>query len=266
LGGDLGRALNPPSKKELNLDQWHCRYRQQARWTADLRHYLFTKASLQTDSRVLEAGVGTGAILDALKGELSFKPFGVDINRSALAYARRVDQDFNLVQADGGRLPLPTDGFDLTYCHYLLLWVANPTKILIEMQRVTRPGGFVIALAEPDHQSRIDYPPPLDEFGKIQTESLAEQGADTALGRRLRNLFTSLGFAEVEAGVLGAQWSLENSQPEKTEWMMIQSDLEGVLSETQLAKYQNADQSAHERGERVLFIPTFYAAGRVNSK
>lgn len=266
MGGDLGQTLNPNDKKGLNLKQWHLRFKQQASWTSNLRAYLLNKASLDENSLVLEVGVGTGAVIDALATQRSIQPFGMDIDRPSLAFARRINPALHLAQADGQLLPLPSDKFDLTYCHYLLLWVADPSQILNEMKRVTRPGGFVIALAEPDHESRIDYPPPLEQLGKLQTEALCEQGVDTTLGRSLRALFSSQGFAKVEAGVLGAQWRLESSQPDKTEWLMIQYDLKGRLSEAQFAEFQKADRSACERGERVLFIPTFYAIGQVPRK
>jgi hypothetical protein len=46
---------------------------------------------------------------------------------------------------------------------------------------------------------------------------------------------------------------------------MAESDLKIQLSEGQLTEYQKADQAAYRSGERVLFIPTFYAIGRVRN-
>ncbi len=247
----------------MNLDQWHRRYQQQASWTASIRDYLVNQASIQPGDRVLEVGVGTGAVLGQLSRNLHIKPFGVDIDRPALDYARGCNQAFRLVQADGHWLPLSDNHFKLTICHYLLLWVNDPMQVIREMQRVTQPGGFLAALAEPDHTSRIDYPPPLDELGKIQTNALELQGADTAMGRRLRALFNAAGLYEVEAGILGAQWTKMDSQPEETEWMAIASDLGDQLSQDQLTNYRGADQTAYCHGTRVLYIPTFYAIGRV---
>ncbi len=44
-----------------------------------------------------------------------------------------------------------------------------------EMVRVTRPHGFVLALAEPDYGGRIDYPSELSTIGNWQIE--AAEGA-----------------------------------------------------------------------------------------
>lgn len=247
----------------MSLHQWHRRYQQQAHWTASIREYLFQQASIQPDDRILEVGVGTGAVLNTLTKDQHITPFGADIDHAALKYAMEHGQSLHLVEGDGNLLPLPNDGFHISYCHYLLLWVKDPLRILSEMKRVTQPGGFVMALAEPDHDSRIDYPPLLDELGQLQTKALEDQGADTALGRKLRALFENSGLSEIEAGVLGAQWTEAQSHPEESEWMTIQSDLEHQLSEEQFANYRDADRKAYQSGKRVLFIPTFYAIGRV---
>jgi SAM-dependent methyltransferase len=247
----------------MNIDQWHDRYQQQANWTASIRDYLFKQASIQPGDRVLEVGVGTGAVLQQFFNNLHIKPFGLEIARPVIEYAKDLNQAFHLVQADGHRIPLSDNQFRLTFCHYLLLWVNDPLQILREMQRVTQPGGFLAALAEPDHNARIDYPPPLNELGRMQTRAIKTQGADTKMGRKLQALFNAAGLYEVEAGILGAQWTGTSSQAEETEWMTITSDLGDRISQDQLEIYRAADQTAYQRGERVLFIPTFYAIGLV---
>jgi SAM-dependent methyltransferase len=65
-------------------------------------------------------------------------------------------------QADRHTLPFQPV-FDVTFCHFLLLWVSNPEKVVAEMGRVTRPGGSV-RLAEPDYGGRIDYPESLSLY------------------------------------------------------------------------------------------------------
>ncbi len=211
----------------------------------------------------MEVGAGTGTVLNALAREYPILPFGLDIDRTGLTFAREREPAFQCVQGEGSSLPFHKDCFQAAYCHYLLLWVADPLQILLEMKRVTQPGHAVIALAEPDHQARVDYPPPLDELGSLQTQALAAQGAEPTLGRRLRSLFHSAGLVDVEAGLLGARWAQETNQPEETEWMTLRSDLAHWLSEEQLDHYQQVDQNAYETGQRVLFIPTFFAMGRV---
>ena len=79
--------------------------------------------------------------------------------------------------------------FDICLCHFLLLWIANPLAALKEMRRIVKPGGWVLALAEPDYGSRIDFPPELEALGQAQSKALQSQCADVSVGRKLRGLF-----------------------------------------------------------------------------
>jgi ubiquinone/menaquinone biosynthesis C-methylase UbiE len=248
----------------LNPQQWHQRYLAQAGWTQHIRHYLFEKIKPDSRSKILEVGVGTGAVIEAVQKQ-GFSNFtGVDLDYPSLAFAQSNADIFKPAQADGHNLPFAGFLFDVCFCHYLLMWTADPWQILQEMRRVTQPGGWVIALAEPDHQGRIDYPPPLDALGKRQTQALADQGVDVHMGRKLRSLFTKSGLQSVEVGILGAQWFLsESEQNESTEWTMIRADLDGHLTQSELDNYEQQDWQAQQQSTRVLFIPTFYALGIV---
>jgi ubiquinone/menaquinone biosynthesis C-methylase UbiE len=241
---------------------WHQRYTAQADWTQHIRQYILKKTGLVASERILEIGAGTGAVLSALSKEGAFHFSGVDLDHPSLTIALSINPNFDLAQADGHRLPFATDSFGLSFCHYLLMWVKSPQQILHEMTRVTRPGGWVIAMAEPDHQARIDYPPPLDLLGARQTQTLQDQGVDVYMGRKLRSLFHQFELVEVEVGILSAQWDgLPVWDP--TEWMMLQADLTGQLSPEELVDYQHIDRQEHQTGQRILFIPTFYALGKV---
>src|SRR6185436_7789113 len=98
---------------------WHRRYLQQARWTRDLRTYLFKKADLNDKSRLLEVGCGTGAILSELPNYTS--RHGLDIDTTALAQCSINAPTVFLVQGDALQLPYPNESFDIVYCHFLLL-------------------------------------------------------------------------------------------------------------------------------------------------
>ncbi len=252
----------PNSKAELNLADWHQRYLQQADWTAEIRRHLFEKAGLKPGNRVLEVGCGTGAVLSRIATENDFTLTGIDIDYTGLGFIQKQNSKFNLAQADGHLLPFADGLFDAVYCHYLLLWVTKPLWVLAEMKRVTRPGGAVIALAEPDHAARIDFPPPLDELGRLQTAALASQGAEVSIGRRVKTLFQQTGLVNVTSGILGAQWDAPTQQNSR-EWAVLRSDLYSTLTEDELNAFESIDQQAWANGERVMFIPTFYAIGWV---
>lgn len=242
---------------------WHSRYQQQARWTETLRAYLFNKAGLAAASRILDLGCGTGALLEHLTVKQSAAIHGLDLNLPSLAEASIHAPGASLLCADAASLPYADSAFDLVFCHYVLLWVADPLRVLREMRRVTRAGGAVLALAEPDYGGRIDEPPALAELGRWQTESLRGQGADPNLGRKLAGLFARAGLKNVETGVMGGEWSQSLPGERNLEWDVLQADLAGKVSRSDLQKMKKLDAEAWERGERVLFVPTFFAWGCV---
>ena len=242
---------------------WHNRFRQQARWTEDLREYLFKRAALTPGDRVLEVGCGTGAVLAKLPSEPALTRFGLDINAAYLKLANRYAPGTPLCQADAHGLPYLSGTFAMTLCHFLLLWLDDPEAALAEMVRVTAPGGAVLILAEPDYGGRIDFPEALAPLGAKQAEALQGQGADPFIGRRLAALLNKAGLDAVESGVLGGRWTTPPSQSDLTlEWEIMRCDLGSRVTAAELAEYQAADKKAWARGERILYVPTFYAWGR----
>jgi SAM-dependent methyltransferase len=240
---------------------WHRRFLQQASWTGDLRAYLFDRAGLPLANSVLEVGCGTGAILTSLTTPAAVH--GLDLKPARLLEARGHVPTAQLVCGDALEMPYPCGVFDITFCHFLLLWVRDPLTALLEMKRVTRPGGFVLALAEPDYDSRRDEPDSLKMLGRWQAESLRRQGADTGLGGRLADLFGQAGIQPVETGMLQADGRrLPNAEERDLEWAVLAADLEGRVSAQELREMKKLDQQAWDRGERVLHVPTYFAWGR----
>jgi len=74
------------------------------------------------------------------------------------------------------------------------------------MRRVVKPGGWVVALAEPDYGGRIDYPDQLSALGWKQASALSAQGADTNAGRKLAGWLAETGLKGIQTGLLGGQW------------------------------------------------------------
>jgi ubiquinone/menaquinone biosynthesis C-methylase UbiE len=249
---------------------WHRRYLQQAQWTRDLRAYVFKKAGLEAASRVrttapqraalvLEVGCGTGAILSELPKDISLH--ALDIDFPGLAQCRAHVPAVYLVQGNALQLPYSDGIFDIVYCHFLLLWVKDPLQALVEMKRVTKRGAHIIAFAEPDYTARLDQPGELIPLGEWQTESLKRQGADPGLGARLADLFFQAGIEIIETGTI--QNAGQNPSPEEweNEWDVIESDLAGLIPNEEIQKMKKLDQQARTSGERVLYVPTYFAWG-----
>jgi SAM-dependent methyltransferase len=243
--------------------EWHHRFTQQSRWTAQVRQALLDGLNLKSSRSALEVGCGTGVIAsDMMRLNPLSRVHGIDLRFDFLQLAQREAPTLNLANANGLALPFANATFDFSFCHYLLLWIPNPVALIREMARVTRPGGAVLALAEPDYGGRIDYPPSLGEIGQQQATALRCQGADPNTGRWLATLFKAAGLQNVRCAVLGGQWGEPVSAEEvEAEWRVLAADLGESISPSELETYRRLDMDAWQSGERVLYIPTFYAWG-----
>ena len=238
---------------------WHTRYTQQATWTRDLRAYLFEKAGLANAQGILEVGCGTGAILRELVTSASLH--GLDINPLSLKDCRVHAPKAILVEGNALSLPYPNESFNIVYCHFLLLWVRDPLQALREMKRVTRPGGHILAFAEPDYSQRIDRPDELIPLGRWQAEALRRQGADPGFGARLAESFFEAGIKINETGTIQSVEREPSPEEWEMEWAVIESDLAGKVPAADIQKMKRLDQQARARGVRVLHVPTYFAWG-----
>jgi SAM-dependent methyltransferase len=94
--------------------------------------------------RILDVGCGSGDLLGQLRrfGDVT----GLDVNPSAVEFARR--RAVGKVRLGSvERLPLGPHEFDLVTCLDVLEHVADDTRALAELRRVTAPGGYLVVSA-----------------------------------------------------------------------------------------------------------------------
>jgi SAM-dependent methyltransferase len=241
---------------------WQARYRQQVGWTTELRRYALAASGLPKDARLLEAGCGYGALLDALQTDGQSHLTGLDIDFPAL---QSISGTAKALCANGLHLPFPSGVFDACLCHFYLLWTNNPMQALLEMKRVTRPGGWLFALAEPDYSARVDEPAELAPLGELQTHALLRQGAHPFIGAHLAALFHNVGLARIECGILqtAAGEEAPSDENHEREWQVLAADLRGLLNSTELAYWEALNWRARRAGTRRLHVPVHYALGQI---
>jgi len=104
-----------------------------------------------TPLRVLDGGVGTGALSCALARALPvpFELDAIDISPRMLEHAGRslrdIGVDVSLRHGDVCDLPYGTSEFDLVLTGHVLEHLVDPRVALSEMTRVLKPGGLLIA-------------------------------------------------------------------------------------------------------------------------
>ena len=98
---------------------------------------------------VLEIGCGT-AYLSAWLTRAGARTTAVDLSPAQLATARRCQERFalafDLIEADGERLPFAARSFDLVVSEYGVAPWCEPRRWLADAARVLRPGGRLVFL------------------------------------------------------------------------------------------------------------------------
>lgn len=111
-------------------------------WEARRRMLL---AAMRPGERVLDLGCGAGRFVASLQAA-GADPVGVDVAEAALERARRVapGADLRLLEPDGS-VPLEHASVDLVWCSEVLEHVADVARTLLEVRRVLRPHGRLLA-------------------------------------------------------------------------------------------------------------------------
>lgn len=156
------------------------------------------------EARILDLACGTGEITARVAGLFpQASLIGVDIHAPHLELARnRTRASDERVQFQVGsayELDFEADRFDLSLCRHLLQAVPEPERILTEMKRVTRPGGWLHLIAE-DYAMMHFHPTTLDTdlFWHRGPIAFAERtGTDLRSGRKIFSLLRGLGLEEI---------------------------------------------------------------------
>lgn len=102
-------------------------------------------AEARAGERVLDLGCGAGRFVAALRAA-GADAVGVELAEAALERARRVAPGADLRRlAPDGSLPLEHRSVDLVWCSEVLEHVADVGHLLVEVRRVLRPGGRLLA-------------------------------------------------------------------------------------------------------------------------
>jgi SAM-dependent methyltransferase len=93
------------------------------------------------DRRLLDVGCGVGMYTAAFLRETPYV-YGVEIEVDRALEAR--GRTAAVIQSPGERLPFSDAAFDVVFSHEVLEHVADDRACVVEMARVTRPGGHIV--------------------------------------------------------------------------------------------------------------------------
>jgi SAM-dependent methyltransferase len=163
---------------------------------------LLDLVGLRPGQSAIDLGCGPRGVLDLLAERVSpgGRVVGLDADPAHAAMAARFAaarrlQGVEVVTADARCTGLPSDSFDVVHARTLLVNVPGPAQLVAEMARLARPGGWVAAL-EPDVVDAWCYPahPAFERICQIFLVVFGRNGADSAIGRKVAELFRAAGL------------------------------------------------------------------------
>lgn len=174
---------------------------------------LFDRVEIPLGGRAVDFGCGPLGVLDLLSrvgatGEV----VGVDSAPRMIGFAERSIAErgmanVQLVCADAAATGLDAESFDLAHARLVLVNLTSPQRVVAEMTRVVRPGGWVVVqdvdwitwTCEPAH-------PAWDSLLDALIKAWATIGLDPFTGRRIPGFLRDAGLADVAIEVRGHTW------------------------------------------------------------
>jgi SAM-dependent methyltransferase len=165
---------------------------------------LFTRYGLPNEAYILDAGCGTGEISMRLAGMFErARLLGVDVIDDHLERARVRCAAFGdrtrFEHRSIFELELPDRTFDLVVCRHVLQSIPHPDRVIAELARVTRRGGWLHLIVE--DFLMINFEPgrldPDDFWSRGPRQSGDAMGVDLRIGRKTFGILHRLGLTDI---------------------------------------------------------------------
>jgi ubiquinone/menaquinone biosynthesis C-methylase UbiE len=165
---------------------------------------LLRRYTLPAEPRILDAGCGTGEAASRL-AELfpQARVLGVDIIDHHLELARsryaRLAPRLTFEHQSVFELAAADRSFDLTVCRHVIQSIPHPDRVIAELARVTRRGGYLHLIAE-DYgmlhfqRGALD---PRDFWHVAPTYFEAATGTDLFIGRNAFGILAAMNLEEI---------------------------------------------------------------------
>jgi ubiquinone/menaquinone biosynthesis C-methylase UbiE len=222
------------------------------------------RAGLRKGMRIADFGCGVGVVtrmLAEITGPLGHVT-GLDVDgaqleqASAWCAAGQLD-NVGFVEVPADCTGLPRSSFDLVYCRFLLLHLADPMACLREMRQVLKPGGILV-VEDGDLKSACSIPPsPVDAFADLFSRLGPLRGVDYSLANNLYRMVRRAGFSDVRLEI--HQPSLIGENRHFLEWSVAEAGSAfvdaGLVTHDQLARTLSGMQEAIDNPDVIVLAP-----------
>jgi ubiquinone/menaquinone biosynthesis C-methylase UbiE len=165
---------------------------------------LIRRYALPAEARILDAGCGPGEIASRL-AELfpRAQVLGVDIIDSHLELARSRYRELaprlEFEHQSVFELEAVDRSFDLTVCRHVLHSIPHPDRVIAELERVTRRGGYLHLI--PEDYGMLHFQrgalDPRDFWHQVPASFGAATGTDLFIGRNTFRILAAMRLEEI---------------------------------------------------------------------
>ena len=222
------------------------------------RRQLYETIDLKNAKRVLEIGSRIGIISQELREFSNAQITAIDSDHLMIAEAADNVKGVEFFRASEDKLTMRDETFDIVLCHYFFLWKPKPFASLMEMIRVCKKDGYIVALAEPDYGGWIEHPDL--GLGEFHRQVIKKHGGNPRLGRTLQSIFSSAGL-ETKKYINSRIWGKEELENNiANEWFNIRK--ENLITEDEYNARVEEEMKLIDDNLRIIALPIFTAVGK----
>jgi ubiquinone/menaquinone biosynthesis C-methylase UbiE len=246
------------------LDRLHVVYH-------ELRQQTCALLDVREGQRLLDVGCGTGEVVRALAQRVGStgRAVGVDISETMIGEARRRAQgasppsEYRL--GDVYHLDFVDNEFDGCRAERVFIHLDDPLRALMEMCRVTRPGGHIV-IAEPDLEARMVDSPDRGLTRRL-LNYICDQVRNGWIARQLPRLFKRAGLADIAIlphtiVVTDLAQGIGGQDVESFCRRLEQAQADGVVSKAEAERWLQELRKANEEGRSFSAVTIFIVSGR----
>ena len=196
--------LNPPAKQMADESMVrNLEAQARAIWPQEVE--LIRRYALPSEARILDAGCGTGEVASRL-ADLFPRSFvlGVDIIDHHLNLARSRYSDLaprlSFEHQSVFELKAADRSFDLTVCRHVLHSIPYADRVIAELVRVTRRGGYLHLI--PEDYGMVHFQrgtlDPRDFWHTAAASFGSASGTDLFIGRNTFGILTGMNLEEIK--------------------------------------------------------------------
>lgn len=197
-------------------------------WRTVANSSKFVLDVLQPNYKVLDVGCGPGSItIDFAQNYLTNggSIIGIEPTHELIDLAnenknKTAPNLTNITFQEGSiyKIPFDDNTFDLVHAHQVVIHLENPVNALKELQRVTKPGGFV-CVKDADLESIIASPEKYDILKQYYVlKAKNALSTDIRAGRTLREKAIKAGYKPDDITTTMSHWLMCDDRNSKLQW------------------------------------------------